>query len=99
MLRTLGGLKDTFTSLMESAQKMGLEIIQEKTLYMYSGKDGNKPNSISVGEYKFQRVDRFKYVGSMIDEETEEQLKLKASDARYKTLLWLYEATKIQNNK
>jgi hypothetical protein len=78
MSRTLGGLKDTFTSLMKSAQKMGLEIIQEKTLYMYSGKDGNKPNSISIGEYKFQRVDRFKYVGSMIDEENRRTAEIKS---------------------
>ena len=31
----LGGLKDTFTSLMESAQKMGLKINQEKAMYIY----------------------------------------------------------------
>jgi sorting nexin-29 len=32
MSRTLGELKDTSTSLMESAQRMGLEIYQEKTM-------------------------------------------------------------------
>jgi hypothetical protein len=70
----LGGLRDTFTSLMESAQKMGLEINKEKAMYIYihtyiyiyiyiyiySGKNRKKSNSISIGEYKFQRAGRFK---------------------------------------
>jgi hypothetical protein len=77
MSQTLHRLKHTFTSLKESAQKMGLETNQEKTMYMYSGKDGNKPNSISIGEYKFQRADRFKYLGSMIEKENRRTVEIK----------------------
>jgi hypothetical protein len=36
---------------------------------MYRGKNGNKSNTISIGEYKFQRTDRFKFLGSVIDKE------------------------------
>jgi hypothetical protein len=44
---------------------------------MYSGKNGNKSNSISVGEYKLQRVGRFKYLGCMIDKENRRTAKIK----------------------
>jgi hypothetical protein len=62
---------------MESAQKMGLEINQEMTMYMYSGKNGNKSNSISIRKYKFQRADRFRYLGSMIDKENTRTVEIK----------------------
>jgi sorting nexin-29 len=39
MARTIPGLNEAFLNLEKSARNMGLIINQEKTVYMYSGKD------------------------------------------------------------
>jgi hypothetical protein len=39
MAHTISGLKEAFSILEKSARSMGLVINQEKTVYMYSGKD------------------------------------------------------------
>ena len=45
---------------------MGLVINQEKTVYMYSGKDTTLHQDLAIGNYMFKRVDNFKYLGTMV---------------------------------
>ena len=40
---------------------------QEKTVYMYSGKDTTWHQDLAVGNYVFKRVDNFKYLGTMVN--------------------------------
>ena len=44
---------------------MGLVIYQEKTVYMYSGKDTTLHQDLAIGNYMFKRVDSFKYLGTV----------------------------------
>ena len=46
---------------------MGLVINQEKTVYMYSGKDTTLHQDLAIGNYIFKRVDSFKYMGTMVN--------------------------------
>jgi hypothetical protein len=47
---------------------MGLTVNEAKTKHMAAGKTctPNMPSSITVGDYTFQRVDSFKYLGSTV---------------------------------
>ena len=44
---------------------MGLVINQEKTVYMYGGKDTALHQDLAIGNYVFKGVDNFKYLGTM----------------------------------
>jgi hypothetical protein len=66
MARTIPGLSETFLNLEKCARNMGLVINQEKTVYMYSGKDTTLHQYLAVGNYIFKRVDNFKYLGTMV---------------------------------
>ena len=67
MARTTSGLSEALLNLEKSARNMGLAINQEKTVYMYSGKDTILHQNLAVGNYVFKRVDSFKYLGTMIN--------------------------------
>jgi hypothetical protein len=56
---------------------MGLVINQEKTVYMYSGREENSPKSFSLGEYVFHTVDNFSYLGSNINRENNRMKEMK----------------------
>ena len=66
MARTTPGLNEAFLKLEKSARNMGLIINQEKTVYMYSGKDTSSRQDLVIGNYTFKRVGNFKYLGSMV---------------------------------
>jgi len=40
---------------------------QEKTVYMYSGKDTTLHQDLAIGNYILKRVDNFKYLGTMVN--------------------------------
>jgi hypothetical protein len=44
---------------------MGLVINQEKTVYMYSGKDITLQQDLEIGNHTFKKVANFKYMGTM----------------------------------
>jgi len=67
MARTTLALNEAFLNLEKSARNMGLVINQEKTVYMYSGKDTTLHQDFAIGNYVFQRVDNFKYLGTMVN--------------------------------
>jgi len=51
MARTTLGLNEAFLNLEKSARNMGLVINQEKTVYMYSGKDTTLHQDLAIGNY------------------------------------------------
>jgi hypothetical protein len=65
--RTITGLNETFLNLEKSTRNMGLIINQEKTVYMYSGKDTILHQDLAIGNYTFKRVDNFKYLGTVVN--------------------------------
>jgi hypothetical protein len=44
-----------------------LVINQEKTVYMYSGKDTISHQDLEIGNYVFKRGDSIKYLGTMVN--------------------------------
>jgi len=67
MACTTPGLNEAFINLGKSARNTGLIINQEKTVYMYSGKDTSLRQDLVIGNYTFKRVDSFKYLGTMVN--------------------------------
>jgi hypothetical protein len=79
--RTQGFLKEGFIQLEEESRRTGLKVNEEKTKYMAtSGQKGRAQNigSIIVGNYNFQKVSEFKYLGSLITERNETSIEIKA---------------------
>jgi len=55
MARTTPGPNEAFLNLEKSARNMGLIINQEKTVYMYSGKDTSSHQDLVIGNYTHLR--------------------------------------------
>jgi len=53
MAHTTLGLNEAFLNLEKSARNMGLVINQEKTIYVYSGKDTTLHQDLAIGNYMF----------------------------------------------
>ena len=67
MARTILGLSESFLNLEKCAKNVGLVINQEKTVYMYSGKDTTLHQDLAIGNYLFKRVDNLKYLGTKVN--------------------------------
>ena len=67
MACTTLGFNEAFLNLEKSARNKGLVINQEKTVYMYSGKDTALHQDLAIGNYVFKRVDNLKYLGTMVN--------------------------------
>jgi hypothetical protein len=66
-------------SLIKAAEEVGLKSNEEKTVYMVvSRRNGNlvQEEFIKVEEYKFRRVDQFKYLGSIITQDNDIKTKI-----------------------
>jgi sorting nexin-29 len=59
-------VKEAFIKLNNEAQKMGLNINEEKTKYMEITAKPTKNKYLNVGNYRFEKVIEFKYLGTMI---------------------------------
>ena len=71
MSRSIADLQRTFLQLTEEGRKLGLSINEKKTKYMIVTRNYNKwvnSNDIKIGEYKFERITNFKYLGSIVTE-------------------------------
>jgi hypothetical protein len=66
MARTICGLKEALSNLEKSARNVGLVINQEKTVYMYSGKEITLQQDLVIGCHTFKIVDSLKYLGTMV---------------------------------
>lgn len=87
--RTRSALVEAFGKLMDAASAMGLAINDRKTKYMYTGNDGEE--ALIVGPYRFQRVNEFTYLGSLVtpinDVSAEIRKRLVAANRAYFALL------------
>ncbi|KAL1462186.1 hypothetical protein WDU94_014046 [Cyamophila willieti] len=63
------GLKTLARTLVEEASPVGLEINVGKTKYMYfTREERRRKEKLDIGEDKYERVDKFRYLGSNLDE-------------------------------
>ena len=62
------------------ARKFGLQINQEKTKYMIVERKNNlkknKKGHLKIKNYKFERVENFKYLGVILNEDNNNQIDL-----------------------
>lgn len=65
-------IKTTFNDFEKSASSIGLKINEDKTKYMYSTRHNQRRDrigqNITMDEYNFERVKKFKYLGTMLTE-------------------------------
>ncbi|VVC44605.1 Reverse transcriptase domain [Cinara cedri] len=88
-----------------AAEKVGLRVNEEKTKYMVvSRRNGNQVQEefIEVEEYKFKRVDQFKYLGSIItqdnDIKTEISTRLQSANKCFFGLSKIFRSRAISKN-
>ena len=65
-------VKELFNKIEGQAEVMGLKINEDKTKYMYVGKGMRRDRigqNVTMGEYNFERVTSFRYLGATISEE------------------------------
>jgi len=53
-------------------------INQEKTVYMYSGKDTSSRQDLVIGNYTFKRMDNFKYLGTVVNKMNDRRVEVNA---------------------
>jgi sorting nexin-29 len=72
MGRKLQDVKEVFTSLIEQANKMGLEINEKKTKFMtVSRKPYNENENVKMGTYNFEIVKDYTCLGTVLTNENE----------------------------
>ena len=65
--RTQKDLKDAFLALEREAQKMHLSINQSKTKYMQCLTNSDSSTHLEIGDYSFEKVNSFIYLGSEVN--------------------------------
>ncbi|KAE9539532.1 hypothetical protein AGLY_004784 [Aphis glycines] len=65
------GVKRLCGRLINAAQKVGLQINEQKTEYMIIGRQNWMDQVLEVGHFKFKRVNSFKYLGSIVTEKND----------------------------
>ena len=69
-----------FVEMENIARKFGLQINQEKTKYMIVERKNslkkNKIGHLKIKNYKFERVENFKYLGVILNEDNNNQIRL-----------------------
>jgi hypothetical protein len=79
--RSVNYLKETLEELKQGAKKVGLEINQDKTKYMIMSRNKDKWQKVqdfTSGEVSYERVDTFKYLGSVLNEENDIGLEIRS---------------------
>ena len=73
-------IRKLFVEMENIARKFGLQINQEKTKYMIverkSSLKKNKIGHLKIKNYKFERVENFKYLGVIFNEDNNYQIDL-----------------------
>jgi hypothetical protein len=65
------GVKRLCGRLNDAAQKVGLQINEQKTEYMIIGRQNWMDQVLEVDHFKFKRVNSFKYLGSIVTEKND----------------------------
>jgi len=79
--RSTGELKDAVVQMEEGANEVGLRINEERTKYMINTRNKvrfKNEKHLQVYNYEFERVGEFKYLGSMITEDSDNNTEIKA---------------------
>ena len=89
--RRPSSLTDAFDEFLSITKNIGLQINESKTKFMKSGGKGGKlGENILLMEYKFERTETFKYLGSIVTKDnnikTEIQARLMAGNRSYYAL-------------
>lgn len=78
--RSLKAVKETFEAIEVKAKKVGLEVNAEKTKFMvvsrYQNAGKNIGKTLNLGQYSFEVVKEFTYLGSVISSENNESLEI-----------------------
>jgi hypothetical protein len=74
--RTIQAMKETFMVLETLTGKMGLMVNEEKTKFMEVGKKLTTVAHFTVGNYKFEKVHMFKYLGSLVTDKNNISLEI-----------------------
>jgi hypothetical protein len=75
--RTIQAMKEAFMVLETLARKMGLEVNEEKTKFMEVGKKLTTVAHFTVGNFKFEKVHMFKYLGSLVTDKNDISVEIK----------------------
>jgi hypothetical protein len=73
-------LGEAFKQLEAESRNAGLTINESKTKYMMSSRNKVRllnVRSLNVGSYKFERANKFKYLGSLVTENSENSTEIK----------------------
>jgi len=73
-------IRQLFIEMESAARKLGLQINKERTKYMIVERKKtlrqNKMGHLKIKNYKFERVERFKYLGAILHEDNNHQIHL-----------------------
>jgi hypothetical protein len=75
--RTIQAMKESFMVLKTSARKMGLAVNEEKTKFMEVGKKIRTVEHFTVGNYKFEKLHKFRYLGSLVTDKNDVSVETK----------------------
>jgi hypothetical protein len=75
--RTIQTMKESFMALETSARKMGLAVNEEKMKFMEVGKKITTVAHFTVGNYKFEKVHKFRYLGSLVTDKNNVSVEIK----------------------
>lgn len=76
--RTITALREAASSLIEAARVIGLNVNERKTKYMEITKKKTNTRTFEIEEYTFERVNSFKYLGSLLTQDNSSTAEIKA---------------------
>jgi len=84
-------MRKLFAEMENIPRKLGLQINQEKTKYMIAERENslkqNKTEHLKIKNYKFEKVENFKYIGVTLNEDnnykTDLQERIKNANKTY----------------
>jgi hypothetical protein len=88
-------VQEAFIKLNNEAQMMGLNKNEEKTKYMEITAKPTKNKYLNVGNYRFEKVTEFKYLGTMISYDNNLDVEIHHRLLLANMLLWPKETNKI----
>jgi hypothetical protein len=95
-------LSETFKQLEAESKNAGLIINESKTKYIIDSRNKVRfwnVRSLNVGSYKFERVDKFKYLGSLVTKNsenfTEIKIRIAAGNRCYFSLIKLLKSRAV----
>ena len=73
-------MRKLFAEMENIPRKLGLQINQEKTKYMIAERENslkqNKTEHLKIKNYKFEKVENFKYIGVTLNEDNNYKIDL-----------------------